>query len=161
MDRFGDVRIDFHARQLFQNGGALVGRSVEEGREAALRQKHGAGEAGVVHACQLFHPGGEAVELAFQHFVGDRVGAFTARRLQIPPRSGTGPALAPAAADPPRLRLEGHFGVAFPGMPGHDLVFGFGNGFQARGAAIEGEAERVKDGGLARTRGADDGENAV
>ena len=158
---FRYIRIDFRARELFQNGGALIGRRLQERGEAPLRKEHGAREAFEVHPCGFLHFVGHALNIAFEDLTRNGVGKFAARGLQFPGGFFPRPPLVPVAAECSRAGFEGDFGKTFPGLAGHDFVFAFGDVAQARRASVQGKAHGVEDGRLARTRGAGDDENAV
>ena len=158
---FGYIRIDFRARELFQNGGALIRRRLQERGEPSLRKEHGAREAFEVHPCGFLHFVGHALNIAFEDLTRNGVGKFAARGLQFPGGFFPRPPLAPVAAERSRAGFEGDFGKTFPGLAGHDFVFAFGDVAQARRASVQGKAHGVEDGRLARTRGAGDDENAV
>src|SRR5690606_25141714 len=59
-------------------------------------------------------------------------------------------ALAPVATVAAARRLEGHFGEAFPGLAGHDLVTSVGHPAQTRGAAVQSQTDGVEQGCHAR-----------
>mgnify|MGYP006905531165 CR=1 FL=1 len=81
---FGYIRIDFRARELFQNGGALIRRRLQERGEPSLRKEHGAREAFEVHPCGFLHFVGHALNIAFEDLTRNGVGKFAARGLQFP-----------------------------------------------------------------------------
>ena len=133
---FRYIRIDFRARELFQNGGALIRRRLQERGEAPLCKEHGAREAFEVHSGGFFHLVGHPPDVVLEDPARSGVGKFVAGGLQFPGGFFPRPPLAPMAAERTRPRFEGDFGEAFPGLAGHDFVFAFGDAGQARRAAI-------------------------
>jgi len=58
------------------------------------------------------------------------------------------PTLTPVADKAADLGLELDLGKTFSGIPGHDLVRALRDRFQTGSLPVEGQADRIKDGGL-------------
>ena len=157
----GDVGVDGCASDLFQDRRALVRLRVQEGRKVALRQQHRPGETLEVHPGDALHLLGGVAQLLAQRLACVHVGHLMLGRLQLSVGLAPGAVLAPHAAVAPLHRGELDFGEALAGLLGHDLVGALGHLSQPRRAAVQRQANRVEDGGLAGTGGADDGEDAV
>ena len=161
MYAFRDIRIDFRTRELFQNGGALIRRRLQERGESPLRKEHGARESFEIHSGGFFHLVVHTLDRVLDKPARSGVGKFAAGGLQFPGGFFPRPPLAPMTAERARPRFKSDFGEAFSGLAGHDFVFAFGDAGQARRTPIQGKAHGIEDGRLARTRGAGDDENAV
>src|SRR5690606_21972148 len=157
----GYLAVDTGAGDLFENGRTLVRGGLQEGGEAALGQHHGAGETFEIHAGGQLHLLGDPAQLRFDDPAAVGLGYLVFRRLQGAVDTPARPALAPVAAVAAARRLEGHFGEAFPGLAGHDLVAAVGHPAQTRGAAVQRQTDGVEQGGLARAGRPGDGKDAV
>ena len=157
----GDPAVDLGAGDLFEDRRPIIRGRLQEGGKVPLGEQHGAGEAVEIHACdrldQVGHPGDGGIE----DLAGVSVGQLAFRRLEVAGRSFVGSALAPGAAVTARIGGKAHLGKAFAGVTGHDLVAALGDLVQPRGASVQGQADGVEDGGLARAGGPGDGEDAV
>ena len=157
----GDAAVDFGAGDLFEQRRAFVRCGAEEGGEVALGEEHGAGEALVVHAGEAFDGGGDVFEAGGKEFAAFGVGQFVFGVLEFAACFAPRAVLAPMAAVAPGAGAEGDFGVAGAAVAAHDFVACFADARKARGAAVEGEADGVEDGGFARAGRAGQGVDVV
>ena len=157
----GELAVDGGTGDLFEQWRAFVRCGLQVGGEFALGEEHGAGEAAVVHAGELFDGGGGGFEAAGEELAARGVGDFVFGVLQFAVGAAAGAVLAPVAAVAAVMHGDGGFGEAGAGVAAHDVVRVFVDAGEARGAAIEGEADRVKDGGFACAGRAGDGVEVV
>ena len=134
---------------------------MQVGGKFALGEEHGTGEAGVVHAGECFDGGGSGFEAAGEELAARGVGDFVFGVLQFTVGAAAGAVLAPMAAVAFAAHGDGNFGKAGAGVAAHDVVRAFVDAGKARGAAVEGEADGVEEGGFARTGRAGDGVEVV
>ena len=157
----GDAAVDLGAGDLFEDRRPFVRGCLEKGREATLGKQHGAGEPVEIHAGGRFDPAGHPPDGRIQNFPGLGVGHLVLRGLQFTTRMLACPSLAPGTPELPGVRGKGHLGTAFAGLAGHDFVAALGHLVQPRRASVQGQADRIEDGRLARAGGPGDGKNAV
>ena len=139
----GNPAVNFRTGNLFQNGGALVGGTLQKGRKISLRQQHGPREAGKVHPCQLLDLARHPLDGTFQHLVP--AGQLMPLILQLSGGLFPGPALTPVTTELALAGCKKHFGKALSRLAGHDLVSALLHIGQPRRAPVQGKTHGVQN----------------
>ena len=146
----GNLAVDFRPRELFQQLGALVGAGIQKRRKAALREQHRAREAREIEARDF----SDALDFFVDVRGDDRavtLGQFDPRLLQRTVDLVARAALAPQGAVDFAAHFELQLGTALGGVPRHDVVDRRGDRVQTRRLVVQRQADRIQQGGFART----------
>ena len=146
---FGDAAVDLRSRDLFENGCALVGESLQKLCKLPLGQQHGAGELLEIHASGLFDQGADSADPGLCLARGCVVLEFALRWLQFATGLFVRSYLRPAHAIAPLVRGIDDLGKTRACVACHDLVARLADFGKPRGLAVEGKANGIKERGLA------------
>ena len=161
----GNLPIDVGAGQLLQQLGALVGVGLQKGRKTALGQQHGFGEALEIQTGEALGQFEFFIQLVGEDLPDARglidLHQLDFRCLQRAVALVAGPALAPEGAVVLVLDRKLDLGQAVGGVPGQQLVAAGRQRAHARRAVVQGQADGIQQGGLARSGRPGYGEQAV
>ena len=143
MHPHGNAAVDFRAGNLLQNRRAFIRRGMQEGRETALGQQHGAGKTVKIHAGRGLNLLRHAARRTGQNCTSEGVADFMPGQLQLACCLPPGPVLAPVAAELPFLRDKAHLGKTFASPARNYFIAALADFAQARSAAVEGQANGV------------------
>ena len=129
--------------------------------ETTLRQQHGPGKTIKVHTGDLLHPLDNLAQLVLQHGVGKCIDNLVFGRLQVTTGFTAGTVLTPVTTVAPLGGFETDFGKTFAGLARKYFVTAFADVFQARGLAVQRQADGIQDRAFAGSGRPGDGKNAI